>query len=350
MLRSFPALVILATAAITAASPVAADEIVLKDGSRIQGEIVKLVGGKLTVKTTFAGTVTVSWAEIVELETDKPLPFTLEKGTTLVGTATTMEDGALAINTEASPDPIRIGLADVTAINPPPAKPPVTYRGLLSLGGSVNDGNTRTKSLSTNGEFEARSKRQRFTMSAAYNYAEDDDGLRARNARLSSKYDFFPTDRFYLFTSVLFEGDEFQDLNLRSAISAGPGYQFIDTDDFSSDYFREMQLSAEAGIAYFNEDFETAEDEDYVSARWSVKFDWAVLPDRLALFHVHEGFPGLEDIKDLYIRSEQGVRITLIENLFATFQVNWRWDNTPAANTRRSDTTYIASIGYKFTF
>jgi len=53
-----------------------------------------------------------------------------------------------------------------------------------------------------------------------------------------------------LFTSAYFEPDTFQDLNLRTALAAGPGYQLLDKGTFRSPYVNEMQLYGEAGIGY----------------------------------------------------------------------------------------------------
>jgi len=73
-----------------------------------------------------------------------------------------------------------------------------------------------------------------------------------------------------------------------------------------------------------------------------------VVPKKIFLFHIQEGYPSLERAKDIYILTEQGVRFSILENFFAAIQMNWRWDNTPAAGRERDDTTYLFSLGYNF--
>src|SRR5262249_24345988 len=145
----------------------------------------------------------------------------------------------------------------------------------------------------------------------AYNYAQNQDGVTLRNGKAEIKYDFFITKRFFVFASSLFEYDFFQDLNLRTVVGTGPGYQIIDKGDFTSESLKEMQLYGEAGVAYLSEDHRYAADDQFVSARWAVKFDWPVVPKKVALFHKHEGFPSLEKAKDIYVTTEQGVRFTI---------------------------------------
>ncbi len=324
-----------------------ADEVVLKDGSWVVGEVIKMDGGKLTVKTVFAKEIEIDWNQVSIITTDKPLPFILSDGTSLLGQAVKTPEGGIAIQTKDLASPVRVDTNLIVAINPP-AKPSMTFKGFVSLGATINDGNTSNRSASATGEFIARSKRQRFTLRGIYNYSEDGNEVTARNARGTIKYDFFVTKRLYLFASALFENDKFQDLNLRTALSAGPGYQFIEVGQFEPEWLKELQLYAEVGISYFDEDFKNTEDQQYVSARWSVKIDWAIYPGRIVLFHYHEGYPSLERASDFYITTEQGVRLSIIKNFFAALQINYRYDNTPPPGRERSDTTYLISLGYNF--
>ena len=70
--------------------------------------------------------------------------------------------------------------------------------------------------------------------------------------------------------------------------------------------------------------------------------------DTVELFHRHEGYPSLASIRDLYITSEQGLRFKIWENFIATMQLDYRWDNTPSPGFERSDTQYLATLGYAF--
>lgn len=328
------------------------DEVTTKNDSHILGEIIHMIDGKLKVKSAFAGEldgdVDINWSEVKSLTTAKPLPFVLNDGTTLMGLARSGGDGRLEIRSnDLQPNPVL--LTSIAAINPPEVKA-ITYKGNFGLGASASDGNTRNKAFNLLGEFEARSERQRLTLRGGYNYAEDQDSVTQQLGKAGIKYDFFITKRFYIYAAALFEHDGLQDLSLRTALSAGPGYQFIDKGDFTAEWLAEMQLLGEVGVSYFNENYKVAPDQEYVAARWSVKFDWPFLPKRVTFFHFHEGYPSLERASDLYITTETGLRFTIWNNFVAALQVNWRWDNTPSPGFGRSDTLYLASLGYSFEF
>ena len=60
-----------------AAWPVSADQIILKNGDRVTGSIVKKEGKNLTVKTDVMGTVTIPWDQVTDLKTGETLNVVL---------------------------------------------------------------------------------------------------------------------------------------------------------------------------------------------------------------------------------------------------------------------------------
>lgn len=65
--------VLLALFLSTLAAPLWADTVWLNNGDRLSGEIILLDGGKLALKTKYAGQVLIDWKDIDTLSSDKPL-------------------------------------------------------------------------------------------------------------------------------------------------------------------------------------------------------------------------------------------------------------------------------------
>ena len=320
----------------------------LKDGSQIYVEILEMTDGFIMVKTLFhdGDPIKIKWSEVVGLTSEDSVKVVLGSGTVLQGKPSMVAPGTLGIQTDMLTEPIPVAVESVMALNPP-IKKPVVYTGNLNFGASIITGNTRSKNYSFLGELIARSERLRLTILGRYLNGEANGDLNARNAFGTIKLDFFITKRFYAYAGALFEQDTFQDLNLRTSLFAGPGYQFIDEGDFSSPYFSKMQLSAEAGLGFFNEDFKRASDRNNITGRWALNFNWPVLP-ALTLFHQHQGYPSLEKKSDYYITSQQGLRWTMLGNFVSTLQYNWRYDNTPAPGNKKSDKQILLTLGYAF--
>ena len=347
-MRFFPVILFL----FIAHSPLCAEEgdrITLKDGSVIHGEVLSLLDGKLQVKTDFSGTLTIEMEKIARLAVSRVLPFELEDGAKHAATASSPADGQLELTLESSGEKIAVPLAGLKAIKPPDAGKTSSTKGAIHFGGGATDGNTRTKSASFNAALESRFDNTRLSAGLAYNYAEDLGGLTARNSKARLKYDYFLSDELFLFGSILAEEDSFQDLNLRTALAFGPGYQFVEEGDLGSVYLKGLTAYGEIGLSYVDEDFNVAEDKSYLAAKWSINTDWKILP-KLSLFHHHEGYPSLADMDDFYITTETGIRVSIYENFVSTLQVNWRWDNSPSPGFGRSDTNYLLTLGYTFDF
>lgn len=124
-----------------------------------------------------------------------------------------------------------VPLSSIQSINPLD-QPPVVYIGSLNAGFSQATGNSRLRNVSVGGDLVARSEQLRLTMLGRYVYGDNDGVLITRNARGTIKLDFFITKRLFWFASAYFENDRFQDLKLRTAISSGPGFQWIDRGDY----------------------------------------------------------------------------------------------------------------------
>jgi putative salt-induced outer membrane protein YdiY len=325
------------------------DIVTLKDGSVVYGEVIELVDGELKLKTSFGvkDVVTIKWESVAKLSINHPIPFHLKEGTVLMGTAQEGAPGTLLLKIEPMADALMVPMDSVKAINPL-IQPPVVYLGNLNAGLSQSSGNSHLRNASVLGDLTGRSESLRLMILGRYVYGDDNGQLTSRNSRGTVKLDFFLTKRFYWFAAAYFEQDTFQDLNLRTSLSSGPGYQFIEKGDYASPYLKDMTLYFEGGLAYFNEDFKVSADQTSVRLRTSLKWNWPILDEQMTFFHYDEFFPSIQNTKDFYLTSDQGVRFRIFGNLVSSFQLTYRYNNMPPPGVRSSDTLLLATLGYAF--
>src|SRR5690606_33819619 len=150
--------------------------------------------------------------------------------------------------------------------------------------------------------------RRRYTVSGEYTQQESRDMLVKRNWASLLKNDYFVADRWFWFNSATFAGDEFADLELRTGLAAGFGYQFLDTEYAS--------LSLELGPSYVHENFYVEENSSYLGSRWALRYDQKLWWD-LTYFLYNEGVLGLEDTDDLTTKTRSGLRLDLTERVIA---------------------------------
>jgi putative salt-induced outer membrane protein YdiY len=330
-------------------TPAPPDVVTLKDGGVLYGEVVEMSGGVLYIKTAAAADniVKIKWANVEKLAINHPIPFHLKEGSVLIGTATEGPNGTINVRAEPLKGTMEVPLDSITALNPI-VQAPVIYKGTLTGGYTQATGNSHLRNASFLGDFVARSEQLRLTINGRYVYGDTDNPLSARNARGLIKMDFFITKRFFWFASAYFEKDHFQDLNLRTALSSGPGYNLIEKGDYESPWLKDLTLYAEAGLSYFNEDFTTAPDQSSLRARWAVRLNWPILDERMTFYHYQEFYPSLQDTKSYYMTMDNGVRFNIIAGFVSSIQVTTRYNSTPAQGTGDTDNLYLLTLGYSF--
>lgn len=317
-----------------------ADEVVLKNGDRLTGKVVSMKDGKLVFNTSYAGDISIDWADVKSLDTESQAALLLSNGTLIKGSLKPAENGRVVIDTSSSLGTPPLDLAEVSAINPEHLPGEVKLKGRANAAVAIRSGNTDTSTYNLSGEIQARTEKNRYTLGGEYNREEDDDETTVNNWLAYAKYDHFLTEKLYGYVNTVFEKDKMADLNLRSSLGLGLGYQVWESD--------KTNLSLEAGLSYVDEDYDVGEDSDYAAFRWSVDFDHYIWDDFLQFFHFHEGTIGLENTEDITIRSRTGLRMPLKHGFTATAQYNWDWDNTPAPGNDSADEAFIFGLGYQF--
>jgi putative salt-induced outer membrane protein YdiY len=228
-----------------------------------------------------------------------------------------------------------VNLANVKTINP---RPPLRMDLRINFGLNITDGNTNTQNIYGEGEFVARTDKNRYTIGAIYSRSEDENVKTEDSAIGYMKYDHFFTKKWYGYANATAEKDEFKDLDLRTSLGIGAGYQFIESE--------RTNLSLELGPSYVNEDYIVAEDNSYIAGRWGLKFEYYILPKSLQYFLYHTGWQSLEESEDLTLYTQTGFRIPLYKRLNLTAQFNWEYDKSPSPGKEKNDYTYILTIGY----
>lgn len=321
------------------AGSVMADEVKMKNGDRLSGKIITMEDGTLVLETTFAGKIDIKWDEIANIKTDSKLDLELTDGTTIQGIPQLTEEGTLTVKLDSIDEPVVFAMGQVKSINPP-EEPPVRLSGQVNVGFNKSSGNTDTERIHVDGEIVARTKKNRYTAGGQYNRAEDDGDKTEDNALGYLKYDHFLSEKLYFYANGLFERDKFKDINLRTTLGPGLGYQVFESEV--------MNLSFEAGPSYVNTDYDEEDDDDNISGRWAMKFDRYFF-DKLFQFYLNnEGYVSLSDTQDVFMYTRTGLRFPVRAGIFLNAGWEWDWDNTPSPGADRSDYRYVLSLGYGF--
>jgi len=319
---------------------VKADEVRLKNGDVITGTIVKKETDKLVFNTNYAGDLNIAWSEISTLNSKAPVQVFLTDQTIFTGVIGASQAGRAKIVIANSDAQTEVDLNQLNYINPNPLVSGIgtVWSGNINLGGAITQGNTDTSLVRADGETIARTKYNRFTVGGVVNRAKSNNVDTEYNSRGYVKYDKFLTKKWYLYTNATLENDRFRDINLRSTVGGGNGYQLYEQDD--------LNLAIEGGIVYLNVDYDVARDENYASGRWALRYDQKPMSGDVQFFHQHEILFGLEKTANTLVFSKTGLRVPIAKNLNASSQINLDYNSQPAENRKKMDKTLLFSLGY----
>ena len=317
-----------------------ADEVFMKNGDRLSGKIVSKTGDKLVLETAYAGKIEIRWAGVSHLTTDKPVRIILDDETELKGMLLASDDTDIRVITDVDAKPKSIPLQRIAVINPPQL-PPFKISGQVNLGLSKERGNTDEDNYHLDAESIFRWPNDRITVAFDGALEKNNSKTTEKEAELLGDYDHFLNKNLYLTTGPLFEHDKFADLDLRTTVMAGAGYQVFEND--------RTNFTINGGPGYVWEKFDDSEDDDYPVAVWRLRFDHYLFEAwKLQAFHIHRLSKSLDEPSDYIFDSKSGLRIPIFGPLQVTLQFNFDRDNAPSDDAKKNDYEYLLTVGYRW--
>lgn len=193
--------------------------VLLQNFDRVSGEIQKLEGKRLSLKTGYAGLIEIDWTMVQGINSDQVLQFTMQNGMVLTGTVQNAEEG---MQVSAAPS-IPILPHDIKAISKPVQEETLGNRlsGAIEFGYSLTRGNSQLSqsSVTANGEYHSTNVRVQTDITSLFSKQAPAQPASAHS--LSTRIDYYLTPRAFVFTLDGLERDDREFLNLRTSLGGG---------------------------------------------------------------------------------------------------------------------------------
>jgi len=323
---------------------VSADEVVFKSGERLAGTIERLVGGKLTIASEAAGSVTVDLVKVATFSTDAPIEIHFEDGTVTCQKVEAAESGRIST---AGTDVVAaqsFAVDSIVAINPP-KKAPAEWTGNVTAGYTLTRGNSETETANIDVSLARRAENDRITLNAVYLFSAQENPDTGDEKTTQDKwygalkYDYFVSKKTYVFGNGRVERNRIAELDNRLTLGGGMGYQWLESETFN--------LGTEVGIAWLYEKYDTEDDsENEFSVQLGYHLD-KQLNDHVTFLHNLTYYPAFSDPSDCFLTTQAELRAALTKSLFGSFKVALDYDSTPAAGAKKTDLAYILGVGLK---
>ncbi|TYK54815.1 DUF481 domain-containing protein [Pseudomonas synxantha] len=308
-----------------------ADNVMLKNGDRVSGDIILMEGANLVLSTSYGGDITISKSQIQTLESKQPLMVKQ------VG----QSQGTVESIQAAPQGNVRVGvgvglsLVDLNNINqimkPQPNLATAIWKGNIDLALYAEKAKTESDNveLATKTSFVNGAWRH----NANAHFREDEAEV-SSTASWSAEYsvDRFLTDNWLWEGGLNYKKDQFEDLITRRKIGTGPGYQFWD-DQLGK--LTVVTLLNRMRFGYSNGSSNTFY---FTSVRWD--FKRFLVGRKFDFFASGELGRPLSDIACYAYDSELGLRYSVTE----WASLNLKYERAVVAG--KSDNTNLDSARY----
>jgi hypothetical protein len=315
------------------AMPLWADTVWLNNGDRLSGEILLLDGGKLALKTRYAGQVLIDWKDIDTLSSEKPLlirrnGFDSEHSQQLEAAGKGM---VRVVNATSQTVP----LASIKRLIPPrPVLQDRIWEGNLDAKLDMKRDDNITDEWKLKGNTRMEHGRWRHGLRGELERKVKNEVKTADNWQLEYDLDRFISDNWFWRAGAEQNEDEFSFVTRQRSLGTGPGYRFWDNELGRFDMigqFNRMQLQTSEGELSFST----------YSLEWDYKrLLWGT---RLELFSNAElQIPAIDQI-DYVLDSEVGLRYRL--NSWARLSLLYELDQVRGLGRTSSERHYLLGVG-----
>lgn len=260
-------LLVLFGAAFFSLSAAAADRVVLSDGTVLMGTLGGLTEGALSFEASFGSTLSIPWAQVSGLASDREVTFVLKDGTSVEGSPNIVEGvqqlksgpagnlplSLTAVVTLSAAPPASGNATPVAAAGAKPAlggsAPPEAklWTGRAELGLNGQTGNKERIDVRAGVDMNRKAEAMRLNLYLKGQYAETNSARSANEILGGTRAEWDLSERTYVFGKLDLEHDEFEDLEVRATVTSGLGHFFVKRE--------KLELKGWLGAGYEHETF-----------------------------------------------------------------------------------------------
>jgi len=337
-----------------------AEQVMLKNGDRLTGTVLSMDGKKLVLKTTYAGEVSIDWAEVNRFSSDN-LPLVVTKSDKQVVSGTVATEGSeIVVTTPQGPQ--TFPRSDVATMRSPAdqaAYEKSLHPGIMegwagggNFGLALARGNSDTTNLALGFNAARKTSNDMWTVNAASLYSTDNklNATTANSFLGLIRYDRNISKRWFVFGVFSGMYDELQQLNYRFLPGAGLGFHAIATDRTTLDLL--------GGFGYTRESYYNGTVNNLATATLGDEFVYKISKTTTFtqnLYYLpslnqpnYVPFPGQSHPSNYRVNFTAGIATKL--NGWMTANVNFldQYVSQPVPGNNKNNVIFTTGLGFTF--
>lgn len=312
-----------------------ADQLVMKNGDIITGDISAIAGDKVTIKPTYSDEIAVNMADVASIEDDGVYAVVLEDGREVQAQFAGAADGQQALIVEDKP--VSAAVSGITVLPPPP--PYYQRVSHVDLNMTLRDGNTDSRNALLFADTRMRLGVHRHIADLTFAREEVDGVDTKKQDLLRYEYNWLLDGPWYLGARASYERDPIKELDHR--YTAG---LLVGRDIFNDDV---KLLTASLGAGYADEELGGVSDSGAVGL-WKLVYEHKLRQGALAFFHNHSIDYHFYGDNNAIFKSNTGFRWDVIGSVYTSVSLRYDYETEPAPGSESYDTTLAVGIGAEF--
>jgi putative salt-induced outer membrane protein YdiY len=321
------------------------ETVLLDNGDRLSGEVLKIEDGKLSLKTEYAGVVSIKWSRVQDLSSAREFQVEAETGLRMRGT---MLRSGSTMELHTGDGPVLVEPAHMVRATPVEPESDSGFwqalEGGVDLGYNFARGNTdvNQSSVSVNTRYRTDNYKLQVDLASLLANQEGTTGANRHSGNL--RFDRFLSPDAFVYTNLGVERDQRRALNLRTNFGGGLGWKVLKA--------AERELSVLGGVNYVNEQFRfesgtTAPPS--ASGEGQFGLDWRTVSPSGLQFNTRFALaPNVVQLGRYRIALETGARVPLVGRYVWSLNVFNRYDSKPPVEAQRTDYGAVSSLGITF--
>lgn len=314
------------------------DQLTMKNGDVISGKISVFTESAVTIQPGYASDpveIDLGAVDKVDIE-DGYFKVELADGTQLEGRVAMDSQGQQVLVLEDGTER-PIALSDIASASTPQAE--FGWGLNADFNATINEGNTDSRNTLLFFDGNMRHGGHHRHRADLTFRREELDGVDTKEQDLFNyAYNWLFSDPWYTGASFSYERDPIRELDYRYTLGA-----LIGRDVFND---ATKLLSFSIGAGYSEEEIGGVK-EDGLVGLWDLRYEHRFTRG-VKFFHNHHITQQFYGLDNLIFKSNTGVRLDLVQDLYATASLRYDYETEPAPGRSKDDSTLAVGLGYAF--
>jgi len=312
-----------------------AEQIVMKNGDIISGQVKKIEDGELFIEPEYADEFAVDMEVVESIRSSTLYEIEMADGIEVVAKFAGGTDGRQVLTVEN--EELDVSMSELVEASEPEKWYDRTSHFDLNMVWNGGNTDSRNNLLFFDTMLKTGDHRQRFELTVRRDETDGDSTKEQDLFRYG--YNWIFNEPWYLGITAGFERDPVRELDYRHVLGALLGRDILND--------RKKYFTISAGFGYTREEIGEEKDSG-PSALWHLRYEHDLKDSDIEFFHnqtlIFQSYGNHNSI----LKTNTGFRFDLLKDLYANVSLRYDYETDPAPGAEKNDSTLVVGLGAEF--